>query len=156
MLLSLKLFCSNRAQYSRISFYQRIDNALAEIKAAGTFKSERIIQSPQTEAILVGRKKVTNFCANNYLGLCNDDSVKAAAHVAIDKYGAGLGSVRFICGTQVKTMIVFSALIFLFRIYTRSLRIRFQNSIILKTLYFIAAALMQMQGSLRHFLVTAI
>jgi glycine C-acetyltransferase len=107
MLLSLKLICIRKARYSRKSFYQRIDNTLAEIKAAGTFKSERVIQSAQTEAILVSQKKVTNFCANNYLGLCNDDSVKAAAHLAIDNYGAGLGSVRFICGTQVQIMFIF-------------------------------------------------
>lgn len=72
-----------------------------DIKTAGTFKTERIIRSPQTDSILVGQREVINFCANNYLGLCNNESIKKAAHEAIDKYGAGLGSVRFICGTQV-------------------------------------------------------
>lgn len=87
---------------SRSGFYKRIESTLQEIKAAGTFKSERIITSPQSGDIVVGDgAKVVNFCANNYLGLCNDPSIKEAAKTAINEYGAGLGSVRFICGTQV-------------------------------------------------------
>lgn len=91
-----------RFSSSKADFYKRIDSTLQDIKSAGTFKSERIIKSPQSGDILVGDgAKVVNFCANNYLGLCNDQSIKDASKKAIDDYGAGLGSVRFICGTQV-------------------------------------------------------
>jgi glycine C-acetyltransferase len=72
----------------------------AEIRSAGTWKEERIIQTPQGVHIEVkpGRK-VLNFCANNYLGLASDPRVVAAAHAALDRWGYGLSSVRFICGT---------------------------------------------------------
>ncbi|XP_014606862.1 PREDICTED: 2-amino-3-ketobutyrate coenzyme A ligase, mitochondrial isoform X3 [Polistes canadensis] len=74
---------------------------LEEIKAAGTWKSERIITSPQrTRIVLASGQKVLNFCANNYLGLADNKEIITAAKVALDKYGAGLSSVRFICGTQ--------------------------------------------------------
>jgi len=87
---------------SRKSFYDKIGITLDSIKNAGTFKQERTIISPQQGKIMVKpSKSVINFCANNYLGLCNDPSIKEAAKHAIDKYGVGLGSVRFICGTQV-------------------------------------------------------
>ncbi|XP_015126570.1 2-amino-3-ketobutyrate coenzyme A ligase, mitochondrial [Diachasma alloeum] len=71
------------------------------IKAAGTWKNERVITSPQrTEISLTSGQEVLNFCANNYLGLANNREIVAAAKSALDKYGAGLSSVRFICGTQ--------------------------------------------------------
>ncbi|XP_046748276.1 2-amino-3-ketobutyrate coenzyme A ligase, mitochondrial [Diprion similis] len=74
---------------------------LDAIKSAGTWKSERVITSPQSMKIRVANgKEVLNFCANNYLGLSNNEQVVAAAKLALDKYGAGLSSVRFICGTQ--------------------------------------------------------
>ncbi|KAJ8686795.1 hypothetical protein QAD02_022589 [Eretmocerus hayati] len=74
---------------------------LENIKDAGTWKNERVIGSPQsTNIALTGGKTVINFCANNYLGLSNDVRVIKAAKEALDKYGAGLSSVRFICGTQ--------------------------------------------------------
>jgi len=81
-------------------FVQRIASELEEIKAAGLFKSERIITSEQGAEIVVNGKKVLNFCANNYLGLSSHPDVIAAAHKAIDSHGYGLSSVRFICGTQ--------------------------------------------------------
>ena len=74
---------------------------LNAIKAAGTWKNERIIASPQrTRITLTNGIKALNFCANNYLGLADNKEVISAAKVALDKYGAGLSSVRFICGTQ--------------------------------------------------------
>jgi glycine C-acetyltransferase len=71
-----------------------------EVKAAGLYKTERIITSPQGAEITVGGKTVLNFCANNYLGLSSHPRVIAAAHKAIDSHGYGMSSVRFICGTQ--------------------------------------------------------
>lgn len=78
-----------------------LENQLASIKEAGLFKSERIITSPQgVEIFLDSGKKVINLCANNYLGLSSHPRVIAAAKAAIDAYGFGMSSVRFICGTQ--------------------------------------------------------
>jgi glycine C-acetyltransferase len=82
------------------SFVERIATELEEIKASGLFKTERIITSPQGAEIMVGGKKVLNFCANNYLGLSSHPKVIAAAHKTIDSRGYGMSSVRFICGTQ--------------------------------------------------------
>ena len=82
------------------SFVKRIAAELDEIKAAGLFKTERIISSPQGAEIQVNGKKVLNFCANNYLGLSSHPKVIAAAHQAVDSRGYGMSSVRFICGTQ--------------------------------------------------------
>jgi glycine C-acetyltransferase len=79
---------------------KRIAAEVEEIKAAGLYKTERIIESPQGAEILVGGKTVLNFCANNYLGLSSHPKVIAAAHKAIDERGYGMSSVRFICGTQ--------------------------------------------------------
>ncbi|KAA0184249.1 hypothetical protein HAZT_HAZT010253 [Hyalella azteca] len=76
---------------------------LDAIRAAGTWKSERIITSKQAVGIDVqgSKGKILNFCANNYLGLSSHPEVIAAGKAALDEYGAGLSSVRFICGTQV-------------------------------------------------------
>jgi glycine C-acetyltransferase len=82
------------------SFVKRIAAELEEIKASGLFKTERIIASAQGAEIMVGGKKVLNFCANNYLGLSSHPKVIEAAHGAIDSRGYGMSSVRFICGTQ--------------------------------------------------------
>jgi len=82
------------------SFVKRIAAELEEIKAAGLFKSERVISSPQGAEIMVNGKKVLNFCANNYLGLSSHPKVIEAAHKTIDLRGYGMSSVRFICGTQ--------------------------------------------------------
>jgi glycine C-acetyltransferase len=73
---------------------------LDEIRSAGTWKEERVIQSPQGAEIEVGGRRVLNFCANNYLGLSGDPRLLAAARAALDSRGYGLSSVRFICGTQ--------------------------------------------------------
>ena len=74
---------------------------LKEIQKSGLHKEERIISSPQNAAITVqGTGEVLNFCANNYLGLANHPEVIAAAQEGLQKYGFGLSSVRFICGTQ--------------------------------------------------------
>lgn len=81
-------------------FVQRIAKELEEIKAAGLFKSERVITSPQGAEITVNGKTVLNFCANNYLGLSSHPKVIEAAKACIDNRGYGLSSVRFICGTQ--------------------------------------------------------
>jgi glycine C-acetyltransferase len=77
-----------------------LDARLAEIRAAGTWKEERVIGSPQGARIRVGGREVLNFCANNYLGLATHPRVLAAARAAIDRWGFGMASVRFICGTQ--------------------------------------------------------
>ncbi|BDG10562.1 glycine C-acetyltransferase [Anaeromyxobacter paludicola] len=73
---------------------------LDAIRAAGTWKEERILASPQGAAIQVGGREVLNFCANNYLGLSSHPAVLAGARRALDERGFGLSSVRFICGTQ--------------------------------------------------------
>ncbi len=82
------------------SFYARLQQELQEIKDAGLYKSERIIESEQGAEITVNGKTVLNFCANNYLGLSSHPRVIEAAHKAIDHRGYGMSSVRFICGTQ--------------------------------------------------------
>jgi len=80
---------------------QRYADTLDEIRAAGLFKSERIITSPQSAEIeLADGRTVLNFCANNYLGLADHPDVIAAAKDALDTHGFGMASVRFICGTQ--------------------------------------------------------
>ena len=73
---------------------------LQEIRDAGLYKHERVIESPQGATIRVGGREVLNFCANNYLGLSSHPRVIEAARVALDERGYGLSSVRFICGTQ--------------------------------------------------------
>lgn len=79
---------------------QRIAQEIEEIKSAGLYKSERIIESSQEAEIVVAGNTVLNFCANNYLGLSSHPKVIEAAHRAIDQRGYGMSSVRFICGTQ--------------------------------------------------------
>jgi glycine C-acetyltransferase len=76
-------------------------STIGEIRDAGLYKAERVITSPQNSAISVaGGKEVLNFCANNYLGLADHPEVIAAAKSALDEWGFGMASVRFICGTQ--------------------------------------------------------
>lgn len=81
-------------------FQQHLQAELTEIESAGLYKNERIICSPQGADILVGGKHVLNFCANNYLGLADNERLIAAAKSAMDSRGYGMSSVRFICGTQ--------------------------------------------------------
>ena len=79
----------------------QLQTELDEIRAAGLYKGERVIDTPQAARVGVGRDApVLNMCANNYLGLASHPEVIAAAHEALDKWGYGLASVRFICGTQ--------------------------------------------------------
>ena len=79
---------------------QQIRAELDQIRADGLYKTERVIQSPQGSSITVQDNEVLNFCANNYLGLADDPRVVEAAKQALDRWGYGLASVRFICGTQ--------------------------------------------------------
>jgi len=80
---------------------ERLSATLEEIRAAGLYKTERVITTPQSVEIKVqSGEEVLNFCANNYLGLADNPEVIAAAHKALDDHGFGLASVRFICGTQ--------------------------------------------------------
>jgi glycine C-acetyltransferase len=78
----------------------RLKDEISAIKAAGLFKQERIIESQQQAEITVNEKTVLNFCANNYLGLSNHPELIQAAKDGVEKWGFGLSSVRFICGTQ--------------------------------------------------------
>ena len=79
---------------------EHLEHELAEIKAAGLYKNERIIESPQRAGITVGGRQVLNFCANNYLGLSDNPRLIEAAKKAMDARGYGMSSVRFICGCQ--------------------------------------------------------
>lgn len=79
---------------------QHLQNELKEIKEAGLYKEERLIEGPQQAAIQVQGKEVLNFCANNYLGLSNNPRIIQAAKDMMDRRGYGMSSVRFICGTQ--------------------------------------------------------
>ena len=83
------------------SFYSSIDKEVENIRNEGLFKEERHISSPQqTEINLIDGQKVLNFCANDYLGLANNDDIKKAARDALETDGFGMASVRFICGTN--------------------------------------------------------
>ncbi len=83
------------------AFHSHISSQLEEIRAAGTYKRERVIVTPQGTMIRVSDgKPVLNLCANNYLGLAQHPAVAATAKEALDKWGYGMASVRFICGTQ--------------------------------------------------------
>ncbi|MDX7998840.1 glycine C-acetyltransferase [Xenorhabdus sp. Reich] len=83
------------------SFYQKINEQLEQTRSEGLFKNERIITSAQNANIAVAEgNQVTNFCANNYLGLANHPDLIAAAKAGMDSHGFGMASVRFICGTQ--------------------------------------------------------
>jgi len=79
---------------------EHLDNTLNEIRQAGLFKNERVIESPQEARIEVGGRNVLNMCANNYLGLSDHPAIVEAAHQGLTEWGFGLSSVRFICGTQ--------------------------------------------------------
>jgi glycine C-acetyltransferase len=82
------------------NFLSHISSELESLKSAGLYKSERVITSTQSAEIEVGGEKVLNFCANNYLGLADSHELRDAAKKALDRYGYGMASVRFICGTQ--------------------------------------------------------
>ena len=82
------------------SVKDEIAATLQEIKDAGLYKNERELTSPQSAHITTRKAEALNFCANNYLGLANDPGVVAASKRALDEWGFGMASVRFICGTQ--------------------------------------------------------
>ena len=86
------------------TFLKSLATQTESLKDEGLFKSERLIAGPQQAAIKVRSNssvaEVLNLCANNYLGLANHPEVIAAAHKALDEFGYGMASVRFICGTQ--------------------------------------------------------
>jgi glycine C-acetyltransferase len=83
------------------AFTAHLRKTLAEIEAAGLYKRERVITTPQTAHIAVADgRKVLNMCANNYLGLADNPELIAAARASLERWGYGLASVRFICGTQ--------------------------------------------------------
>ncbi|MEO0973200.1 MAG: aminotransferase class I/II-fold pyridoxal phosphate-dependent enzyme, partial [Pseudomonadota bacterium] len=86
------------------AFLQSLEEQTEGLKDQGLFKAERLIDGPQQADIDVRQHDdaahVINLCANNYLGLANHPQVIAAAHRALDEYGFGMASVRFICGTQ--------------------------------------------------------
>ncbi|MCA9027526.1 MAG: glycine C-acetyltransferase [Planctomycetaceae bacterium] len=84
-------------------FVEHLQSQLADIREAGTFKAERIITTPQEARIGVAdgsQQQVLNLCANNYLGLSDHPEIVRAAHEGLDRWGYGMSSVRFICGTQ--------------------------------------------------------
>ena len=78
----------------------RLQAELDEIREAGPWKGERVIQGPQGAQVAVAGREVLNFCANNYLGLANDPGLIRAAQEGLARWGFGMASVRFICGTQ--------------------------------------------------------
>jgi glycine C-acetyltransferase len=77
-----------------------IRERLAGLREAGTYKDELVMASPQDAHVEVGGRELLNLCANNYLGLANHPAIVEAAHEALDRWGYGMASVRFICGTQ--------------------------------------------------------
>lgn len=81
-------------------FQESLVSELASIKEQGLFKAERVLEGPQGVTITVNGRQVLNFCANNYLGLANHPALVAAAQAALERWGYGMSSVRFICGTQ--------------------------------------------------------
>jgi len=82
------------------TIHTRLSEELQTIKESGLFKDERILESQQSAEIIVKSKTVLNFCANNYLGLANNPELIKSAQKGLERWGVGLSSVRFICGTQ--------------------------------------------------------
>ncbi|MBY3133047.1 glycine C-acetyltransferase [Rhizobium laguerreae] len=82
-------------------FLSHLSNEISALKDAGLYKSERVISSKQAGEIAISTgERVLNFCANNYLGLADNEELAEAGKQALDRYGYGMASVRFICGTQ--------------------------------------------------------
>src|SRR5947209_8682865 len=77
-----------------------LSGELSRLREAGLYKEERVLLGPQGPHIRVSQGEVLNFCANNYLGLSSHPEILRAAHEALHRWGYGLSSVRFICGTQ--------------------------------------------------------
>jgi glycine C-acetyltransferase len=82
------------------AFLDRLRNELGSLREQGLYKGERVLEGPQGGVVHAGGRELINLCANNYLGLANHPGVRAAAGRALDTYGYGMASVRFICGTQ--------------------------------------------------------
>jgi glycine C-acetyltransferase len=82
------------------SVIERLRGELADLRAQGLYKGERVLLGPQGAVVHAGNREVINLCANNYLGLANHPAVRAAAQRSLEEYGYGMASVRFICGTQ--------------------------------------------------------
>ncbi len=83
-----------------MSLIERLGGEMAELRRAGTFKEELVLQSAQGPRVRVGGREVVMLTSNNYLGFANHPRIREAQKKAVDRWGAGLGSVRFICGTQ--------------------------------------------------------
>ena len=79
---------------------ERLRGELSALREQGLYKSERVLAGPQGGVVRAAGREVINLCANNYLGLANHPAVRAAAQRSLDRYGYGMASVRFICGTQ--------------------------------------------------------
>src|SRR5690349_18542598 len=82
------------------SVRSELSEELAQLRLQGLYKEEHAIASTQGGTVVVDEHEVVNLCANNYLGLADHPEVIAAAHAALDEWGYGMASVRFICGTQ--------------------------------------------------------
>src|SRR6478735_11141189 len=94
---------SDRGQVEQVygTLREELAESLAGLREQGTYKRELVMTTPQGAHVEVeGRGELLNLCANNYLGLANHPAVIAAAHLALDRWGYGMASVRFICGTQ--------------------------------------------------------
>ncbi len=86
---------------SKVAFLNNLEEQLVELKEQGLFKEERMLRSPQASKVFgANNQPLINLCANNYLGLANDKDIVTHAKSALDEYGYGMASVRFICGTQ--------------------------------------------------------
>jgi glycine C-acetyltransferase len=81
---------------------EQLQATIEEIREAGLYKTERQLESPQSAHVVAAGSEVLNFCANNYLGLADHPDVVTAAKKALDEWGFGMASVRFICGTQTQ------------------------------------------------------
>ncbi|MBL8183258.1 MAG: aminotransferase class I/II-fold pyridoxal phosphate-dependent enzyme, partial [Blastocatellia bacterium] len=82
------------------NFKEHLQSTINDIREAGLYKNERVIDGPQDAHIDVNGREVLNMCANNYLGLSDHPAIVDAARRSLDEWGYGLSSVRFICGTQ--------------------------------------------------------
>jgi glycine C-acetyltransferase len=82
------------------SILERLRGDLEGLRDQGLYKEERVLTTPQSGVVRTGEREVINLCANNYLGLANHPAIREAAHRALDRFGYGMASVRFICGTQ--------------------------------------------------------
>jgi glycine C-acetyltransferase len=82
------------------TFLARLEADIEQLRTQGLYKSERVLASPQAGLVRTGEREVLNLCANNYLGLASHPAVREAARRAIDRFGYGMASVRFICGTH--------------------------------------------------------